>query len=762
MLTSFMNKHKKLLIIFASVLALWVTFGHRLAFHNETLYSFDGSPWLDPGATRWGNASAAKIIQNVISDGEFPLWNKYSGIGGPLFSDPHNSFFSPFSIILYLFPGTLGWDAVTLLRLFIFIYLSYVLFHFLTQNVIVATSMAILLGFSGHFYYFLNIVHMNSLVFSPLFLYGIINAFRGEKKRSLLSICISVPLMIFGGGFLDVVLVALYGSFVVLAYLIDGFIAKREKLSFSPVSNLIIGAILSALICGVCLIPYLELRGISVPPYSGRSNTVFNDQWYFLGTFFNQIAVTPENSSSYYMGFRQYLHIIALPSFLMAIILLSKLGKFRPVVIGSLFFFLFYYFKLYDFKFMQFVNETPLLKHVRYEKYQGTFNLAFYLLSAIGLSEVLRNWSLSRFFIFALICISVSTLPFIYGIKHDLEHLFTFEAIIYAIIPIVLMILVYGKHKLIIGNSFTTKKLIFFYSFFISIVIFQIKQDVDIKLIKRRDNFILNPWMSEVATLCKQHNARVFPFVGPEPRELSVHKINDIRDYSDVHTERYLHFFKNYVENNTGWHYFILSSSNPDKVNLPMAEFLGVRYIVIDRKQLLSLKKQSQNNYEIIKQKEENYILELTNPKPFFSVFDQFEVLAPELIPENLSTNPSSRSEKLFLEESVDLDARPDIDLNYSISNVNWKNNSISANVKVNKDSILLVRSQYFPGWHCHVNGQKVPILRGQYLFKTIKLKSGTNLISFNYMPLSLKIGGVTSIFGILLTIFIYKKYSNS
>ena len=72
-----MNKHKKLLIIFASVLALWVTFGHRLAFHNETLYSFDGCPWLDPGATRWGNASAAKIIQNILSDGfVFNLFKK--------------------------------------------------------------------------------------------------------------------------------------------------------------------------------------------------------------------------------------------------------------------------------------------------------------------------------------------------------------------------------------------------------------------------------------------------------------------------------------------------------------------------------------------------------------------------------------------------------------------------------------------------------------------------------------------------------------
>ena len=126
-----MVHRKKILVVMAICLFLWATFGHKLLFQSETLYSFDGSPWLDPGATRWGNASAAKIIQNIILDGELPLWNKFSGIGGPLFSDPHNSFFSPFSFILYLCPGTLGWDVMTLFRLFVFIYFTYRLFLYL-------------------------------------------------------------------------------------------------------------------------------------------------------------------------------------------------------------------------------------------------------------------------------------------------------------------------------------------------------------------------------------------------------------------------------------------------------------------------------------------------------------------------------------------------------------------------------------------------------------------------------------------------------
>jgi uncharacterized membrane protein YfhO len=183
--------------------------------------------------------------------------------------------------------------------------------------------------------------------------------------------------------------------------------------------------------------------------------------------------------------------------------------------------------------------------------------------------------------------------------------------------------------------------------------------------------------------------------------------------------------------------------------------------VVVDDNQLLSLKN-AQNSYEIVSQIGENYILELPNPEPFFSVFDQFEVLPSKLIPENLKKNPYLWSKKLFLEKSVDLNTKHKINLNYSISNISWKNNSISADVTVNKDSILLVRSQYFPGWQAQVNAQNVPILRGQYLFKAVKLNSGSNLVTFNYMPSSLKVGGITSIFGILLTIFIYKKYSKS
>ena len=75
------------------------------------------------------------------------------------------------------------------------------------------------------------------------------------------------------------------------------------------------------------------------------------------------------------------------------------------------------------------------------------------------------------------------------------------------------------------------------------------------------------------------------------------------------------------------------------------------------------------SSYEIVNQIGENYIFRITKARTFFSVFDQFEVLPSNLIPKNLKKNPYLWSKKLFLEESVDLNTKHNINLSYSISN---------------------------------------------------------------------------------------------
>jgi len=83
----------------------------------------------------------------------------------------------------------------------------------------------------------------------------------------------------------------------------------------------------------------------------------------------------------------------------------------------------------------------------------------------------------------------------------------------------------------------------------------------------------------------------------------------------------------------------------------------------------------------------------------------------------------------------------------YDISNVLWKNNLISGKISSNKDALLAVNSQYFPGWNAYVDGKRVPIFRANYLFQGIKVTKGEHAIEFKYIPISLILGSLFSIF---------------
>ena len=756
------NRLPKALAPVVILLFIFATFGYKVLFHNQTLYSFPGAPWLDRGASIWGNDTAAKIIHQMILNSELPLWNKFLGVGNPLFSDPQNSFFSPFSFVLYFLPNTYGWDIVTLSRLFFLIYFSYQLFRYLGINFIISLCFAILYGYSGHVFYFLNILHINSLVFTPLFLLGIVSALKKDNKTALLCLSISFPLLIFGGGLLDVVLITLYGVIIILVYILERLFDRFKVEDYLPVWNLSVYIFWGLLISMVYLIPYLELRTVSLPPYSGRSVTVFNDQWYFIGLFFNKICVTPEHISNYYMKFRQYLHIVCLPGFLFSVFIIMKKKEHRPILIGSLLFLLFYYFKLYDFKFMQFINNTPLLQHVRYEKYQGTFNLAFYLLSAVGTNEIMRGRDKAKGILFIFISLFVSALPIIYRYHYNINPLINKDTLIYCSLPIVVLVLIlaWTGLKADTGPFFSRGRL--YYSLvFCLLIFFQIKLDVNISLPDRRGNFPESKLLNTLKKLSNDNRSRVFFFTGPGSRIPAAYGINDVRDYTALHTKRYYNFFKKYIEKHTCWHKMILCSDRPDKVDLFLAESIGVRYLVVDQSQYQMLEKNPYKNYKVIEKIDGRLIVELSCPRTLLSINDKYIVgTQNEVLRKILHNRVRKSGNKIYIEKDIKFVNDPDISLNYDISNVLWKNNVISCEISSNKDAILAVNSQYFPGWNAYVDGKQVPVFRANYLFQGIEVPKGKHFIRFRYIPMSLILGSILSILGIAFLVMNYRKLS--
>lgn len=79
------------------------------------------------------------------------------------------------------------------------------------------------------------------------------------------------------------------------------------------------------------------------------------------------------------------------------------------------------------------------------------------------------------------------------------------------------------------------------------------------------------------------------------------------------------------------------------------------------------------------------------------------------------------------------------------LENIEWGTNRLSGTVDLSKDKILCVSVPYSKGWSATVDGEKVIIQRGNYMFMAIPLTAGHHDIEFKYCTPGLKLGAVIS-----------------
>jgi hypothetical protein len=63
-----------------------------------------------------------------------------------------------------------------------------------------------------------------------------------------------------------------------------------------------------------------------------------------------------------------------------------------------------------------------------------------------------------------------------------------------------------------------------------------------------------------------------------------------------------------------------------------------------------------------------------------------------------------------------------------------------------NRDSVLVLTDDYFPGWVASVNGRPAKIARVDYLLRGVRIGAGTSTVTFSYQPSSWKAGWIMSL----------------
>lgn len=89
------------------------------------------------------------------------------------------------------------------------------------------------------------------------------------------------------------------------------------------------------------------------------------------------------------------------------------------------------------------------------------------------------------------------------------------------------------------------------------------------------------------------------------------------------------------------------------------------------------------------------------------------------------------------------------------LENIVWETNKVSGTVDLSKNKILCMSIPYSKGWTAKVDGQKVEIMKGNYMFMALSLTAGHHDIEFTYCTPGLKVGIAASLFSAGVVIYL-------
>lgn len=90
------------------------------------------------------------------------------------------------------------------------------------------------------------------------------------------------------------------------------------------------------------------------------------------------------------------------------------------------------------------------------------------------------------------------------------------------------------------------------------------------------------------------------------------------------------------------------------------------------------------------------------------------------------------------------------------LDNIEFKNNTFKAKIKVKDEEMLFLSIPYSTGWKAYINGEEVEILRANIGYMAIPLKEGVNHIYFEYMTSGFRMGVISSISSMIIFVVLY------
>ena len=156
-----------------------------------------------------------------------------------------------------------------------------------------------------------------------------------------------------------------------------------------------------------------------------------------------------------------------------------------------------------------------------------------------------------------------------------------------------------------------------------------------------------------------------------------------------------------------------------------------------DRQDLAQL----EESFPVIYRDGDAIVLENPNalPRAWIS-HDAQQVTAEEALA-LLASGEIDPAQTTLIESEPPMTTAPAAGATESITYTERSPETIQLEVTAASDGLLVLSETYDPGWKAYVDGEKVEILRANYLFRAIPIAPGEHTVELRYEPLETRIG---------------------
>ncbi|MBI2028378.1 MAG: YfhO family protein [Candidatus Levybacteria bacterium] len=756
------------------IFSIWFIFASPFFLKNKvpfpSTYQVNNfAPW-STNSQFWGpvkNGAMPDIITQIYpwrhlaieiwKSGGIPLWNPYSFSGTPLLANYQSAVLSPFNILFFIFPFVDAWSILVLIQPLLAAFFMYFFVRSLNRSKIGSLISSISFMFCGFITVWMGYATLPfAILFLPLSLFCIEKYYITRTFKFLLLLTISIPLSFFSGHFQ----ISLYFLSFIGVYVLYKFIyTRRVSSTFCIILSVFFGFLMSM----PQILPSAEFY-----MQSFRS-TVFEKgeiiPWGYFPTFlapdFFGNPVTRNDWFGHYAEWNSYIGVLPLMLAIYAIIDKKKSQTFLLFGFAILVLLLAFPTPLQS---LLISIHFPVLSTSAAGRIVVLYSFLFAALSAFGFDRLLSDINDRKIkkIIVWLICFS-----FLFLILWCIALLRIFIPMDKAQIArsnLVLPTLIFGAVIVAIFVRYVNSKVVFIFSCFLLAVVSFDMLRFAIKWMPFDPRHLVFPETSTTKAFPKISNmSRVLGNLGGEAA--IYYNLPSVEGYDALYIKNYAEFI-GFVENGKSRD---LSRSvvifpkdgiyTPEAVNL-----LDIRYIVHkladDRASwTFPYWTYPDEQFKLIYRDDKYEFYENMKAFPHAFLVGKYRVVkGTQKAIDTMFNDKFDLSKEIILEED------PNLIQTIGSAGVakitRYEPNNIDIEVTANNASLLYLADNFYNGWKAEIDGKEVSVLKANYTFRAIPIKTGKHFVRFFYDPASFRLGLYMALGGLIgvAIIFVFSR----